>query len=339
MSPFKSIPAVITAIGAFTILVGQPAAHAAKSDDPALVTKAQKEGSLTFYTVVPIPEDQKAIALFNLKYPNIKVNLVREGTGPLDERYAAEAHAGVTAADIVIQPSEDFVKQAQAQHWSLALTPDVVPAVSNWPTSNIHETYVDIMIVPWGIEYNTDLVKIAPTSYADLAAAAYSGKLIFTSPLNGAPESVGWQEIFNTFGKSLLQKLAAQNPTFVASDVPAVQGVASGQYAAAVFSQPGLDSSLIENGAPIKFVLPDYTAAFPQYMIISTNAPHPAAARLFANFLMTEKGQAAFIAGNGISPLHNVPGAVIPPAHLWIGNTTESAKGADDFARLLGEQQ
>lgn len=314
------------------------AAQAASDALQSLVQQARHEGSLTLYTVIPVPEDQRAIEVFSKLYPGISVRLIREGTGPLDDRYAAEARAGAVAADIVIQPSEAFVQQSAALKWSVALTPAAFPALKDWPASKVHGNYLEVMMVPWGIEYNTNLLHTPPSSYQDLAEPAYRGQLVFTSPLNGAPESVGWQYLSEQYGRGFLKRLAAQHPTFVASDVPAVQAVASGQYAAAVFSQPGLDRSLVANGAPVKFVLPSDTVAFAQYMMVSARAPHPAAARLFANFLLTRAGQEAFIGNNGISPLGDVSGAVPPPAHLKIGNITQAEKKAQENAELLGER-
>lgn len=332
----RSLSALVVVAGACVALAAS--ARAASPAADALAAKAKQEGTITFYTVIPIPENQHAIAVFNKLYPGIKVNLIREGTGPLDDRYAAEVKAGATAADVILQPSESFVQQAAAMKWSVPLAPGVFPALAGWPSNRIHGNYAEIMMVPWGIEYNTDMVETAPNAYQDLTAPAYKGKLIFTSPLNGAPESVGWQYLSEKFGESLLKNLAGQHPTFVASDVPAVQGVASGQYAAAVFSQPGLDRTLIADGAPVKFVLPSDTVAFAQYIMVSAKAPHPAAARLFADFLMSKAGQEAFIGANAISPLGKIPGAVVAPAGLKIGNITVAAKLAQKNAQLLGER-
>jgi iron(III) transport system substrate-binding protein len=46
----------------------------------------------------------------------------------------------------------------------------------------------------------------------------------------------------------------------------------------------------------------DYTAAFQRVASVTKNAPHPAAGRLFLDFMLSEKGQ-EILAGKGVPPL------------------------------------
>ena len=74
--------------------------------------------------------------------------------------------------------------------------------------------------------------------------------------------------------------------------------------------EPGL-----EDGAPIGFVYPKSgTATIDGYVMASARAPHPAAAKVFANWLMSAKGQAVLqeqgglpVTRPGVAPMKFIP--------------------------------
>ena len=57
---------------------------------PDLVAQAKKEGRVTWYTTVSIPESKQFVDMFEKQYPFIKVDLLRSGSGALVNRVISE---------------------------------------------------------------------------------------------------------------------------------------------------------------------------------------------------------------------------------------------------------
>ena len=66
-----------------------------------LVAQAKKEGRVTWYTTVSIPESKQFMDIFEKQYPFIKVDLLRFGSGALVNRVVSEYAAKNYAADVL----------------------------------------------------------------------------------------------------------------------------------------------------------------------------------------------------------------------------------------------
>src|SRR5262249_20878490 len=98
----------------------------------------------------------------------------------------------------------------------------------------------------------------------------------------------------------------------------------------------GADAALVKQGAPLKFVMPDNTSGFAQYLSVSTKAPHPYAARLFADFLLTKEGNQPLAAGDGISPLGNLPRALKKPSTFVVPDLDKAQAAVPSMVQQLG---
>src|SRR5215510_11032984 len=68
---------------------------------PDVVAQSKKEGRVTWYTTVSIPESKQFIDMFEKQYPFIKVDLLRSGSGALVNRVISEYAAKNYAADVL----------------------------------------------------------------------------------------------------------------------------------------------------------------------------------------------------------------------------------------------
>src|SRR6059036_3339038 len=68
---------------------------------PDIVAQAKKEGRVTWYTTVSIPESKQFMDMFEKQYPFIKVDLLRSGSGALVNRVVSEYAAKNYAADVL----------------------------------------------------------------------------------------------------------------------------------------------------------------------------------------------------------------------------------------------
>ncbi|HWH76811.1 MAG TPA: hypothetical protein VNT76_05545, partial [Candidatus Binatus sp.] len=69
--------------------------------NPELIAQAKKEGRVTWYTTVSIPECKQLIDLFETQYPFLKVDLLRSGAGALVNRVVSEYAARNYSADVL----------------------------------------------------------------------------------------------------------------------------------------------------------------------------------------------------------------------------------------------
>jgi len=102
-----------------------------------------------------------------------------------------------------------------------------------------------------------------------------------------------WVE--ENYGKSFLPRLAAQEPKLYVSALPMTQAAASGEIAVATFGA-STAPDLKAQGAPIDYRVPKGSKTgtwnAPYYAMIMRKAPHPNAAQLLLNFMLTKEGQA-----------------------------------------------
>src|SRR6266545_2565003 len=82
------------------LLVWSIPAHAQVTNSD-LIAQAKKEGRVTWYTTVSIPESKQFMDMFEKQYPFIKVDLLRSGSGPLVNRIISEYAAKNYAADVL----------------------------------------------------------------------------------------------------------------------------------------------------------------------------------------------------------------------------------------------
>jgi iron(III) transport system substrate-binding protein len=108
------------------------------------------------------------------------------------------------------------------------------------------------------------------------------------------------------YGDDFMRKIGA-NARFSPSVVPGLQQVAAGSAAIYVPSAHQVHVELAAKGAPIEEAFLEPTVTSDNQLAIVAKAPHPNAARLLFNFILTPEGQ-AINNKDGFSPLPNVPG-------------------------------
>jgi iron(III) transport system substrate-binding protein len=298
---------------------------------------AKKEGTLTWYSGASPAQLQPTADAFKARY-GITVNLVRITTGQLTTRYSSEAQSGKIVADVVQQSDEKFAQQAASNAWIAPLTPALLPAMADWPADLQHGSYLSLETIPWGLDYNASTVGAPPADYTDLLDPRFTGKILMLDP-RALPASQAFFYFLNEkYGPDFMTKLAAQSPKVYPSSVPGLQALAAGEGTVFFPCPPGTDADLVAQGAPLEHVTPPATTGFDQFLLVSQNAPHPNAARLFANFMLTPEGQNLLTNGAAVSPLGSaaVPRSLARPDGLVHPDGTVVAQTATSINDVLG---
>lgn len=302
----------------------------------AIVAAAKDEGKLTWYSGYTPGKNKEVAAAFKAKY-GIEVETLRLASADLTQRYPAEVDAGAVVADVLLEVNPFFMKDGADKGWFREFDADALPALTDWPQDYWYGSYAAVMSIPWGFSYNTDLIGAgdAPKTWEDLLDPSLRGKILYTDPRPNfaiLTNAYFWQQ---TFGDDYLEAFGRQEPVTTPSLVPGLQQVSAGEKAVLVQSIPGADAELVAKGAPLSTVIPPDSTGFDQYLAVSEKAPHPNAAALFLNFLMTPEGQQVLTSGSAIATLPDISGAVPTPEKFVRMDTDEVAAAKDRVLGLL----
>jgi iron(III) transport system substrate-binding protein len=263
------------------------------SGDPAfdaVIKKANDEGQVVVYTSTPESQEDRMIAAFNKSYPDIKVTVVR-GAGELPERIAAEEKSGAKGADVFT-----FSDPSWFDNNSDSVVPLDGPNSGTWPAKywEVDHKAALTSLAPFGmILWNKDIFPNGFKTWQDLLDPSVKGKLGTRSDATAA--YVGFLQFTEKeLGDDYLKSLGGQDPKFYPSAVPMAQAVASGEIGVTNLSVPAIVKDLQDKGAPVEAVVPKpgYAIAFASGAL--KNASHPNAARVYLDFVLSEKGQAAY---------------------------------------------
>jgi putative spermidine/putrescine transport system substrate-binding protein len=268
----------------------------------ALVTAANKEGALN---VIALPDNWanygKIIAAFKAKYPKITVNSANPDGSSAEEIKAADDLKGQDTAPDVFDLGSAV---------TLASTSYFAPyQVSNWadiPAGNKEKTglYVNDYTGAMSIGYDSKVIKKAPKSLDDLLGAAYKGKVA----INGDPTQAG--AAFAAVGLATVQeggKLSNFQPgidffqklnkagNFLPLD-PSDATIASGETP--VVFDWSYNNLAVTASVPSWKVTTLPGVAYTSYynQAVSKDAPHPAAARLWQEFIYSPTAQNLMLA-------------------------------------------
>jgi iron(III) transport system substrate-binding protein len=297
---------LMATVSVLVVLVAALASTAAAASGPQplssaawrkLVAQAKQEGQVTVYSVQSPTALAAAAGAFKSQY-GITVNVNRAVDSVLVAQIGAEESSGKAIADIWIPSPKRFVVGAVQNHWVVdAVGPNFFNKRFDRATYMVSKAWI-VGTAVLGFAWNTQAIHGAISSPNDLVTSANDGKIGVPDP-RISPSFMDWYLWAESkWGSSFLQKLAALHPKIYTSTLPMTQAVASGEIVAAPCAA-GTALDLKTAGAPIDYkVLTDNWNA-PYYGMILKQAPHPAAAQLFANFLISPQGQALVDHGFG----------------------------------------
>lgn len=265
-----------------------------------LVTAAEAEGELVVYAS-QAGSDQTFEA-FSEAYPEIQVTIAREVTSDLIARMDQEIAAGAGGADVTwhSQPAWAERNADEGALAALQFGPEAVEA--GWPDFAVDDYYLPVMSNPYLIAWNSELAEPVE-NIQDLIAQAGDTPVGIAEPIsqNGMFQLQTWVD---AYGEGILGDLAALNHTVIRSTTPLSQSLAAGEIGYAILMTPGLVDTLQDEGAPVEQVVPNgELTGFAYGPMVLENAAHPAAAQLFANWLLTQETQQLIVDEHGPAAL------------------------------------
>jgi iron(III) transport system substrate-binding protein len=236
--------------------------------------RARREGTLTLYTSLAPTESKPLADAFEKKY-GVKVQLWRALSEEVVQRVITEAKGRRYSVDVIETNGPEMEMIAREKLLNGAWTPD----------------RLNLFVVG----YNTAKVKRAdiPATYEGFTDPKWKGRialeatdsewmatLIKTSPQNS--------------GMEMMRKLAALQPALRKGHVLLASLVAAGDVPVGLAMYNSNIETLKRKGAPIDYVPVQPVVARPQGIGVAKNAPHPNAARLFSDYVVSSEGQKLF---------------------------------------------
>jgi iron(III) transport system substrate-binding protein len=276
---------------AITALLGMLAARPALADEADLAAAANKEGELTWYVSQVNGETAEAGgAEFTRLHPAIKVNVLRITTQVAYQRVLQEQQRGAFICDVL---STTDVAQYKALKEKGELTkpapvnaPGLSPAYQNFdPDGYYYPTYAGEVV----IAYNTDKVKAdaAPRNWPDLLDAKWKGKVALGHPAFSGYAGNWVVLMTRLYGWDYFKKLEKTDPLITRSIIDTVTYLNSGERWIGVSPSASVLES-IDKGNPIAIVYPsDGAILMIAPSAVLAKAPHPNAARLFLDYLLS----------------------------------------------------
>jgi iron(III) transport system substrate-binding protein len=284
-------------LAAALAFAGAAGAQALGTEEPAaLVKAAQAEGQIMLYSSEDESTQKATLAAFEKKY-GIKGSFIRFPTGPLMQRFNTEHDGGNVQADVVsVSSTVPFTVNADR---FLPMTSQALPNVAKWPQAQVKANFVNHTMDIVALVYNTDMVKPqdVPKTWANLADPKWKGKFLLTDP-QVADNYMGWLDaVERAQGTELLKKIAAQDYKLTQSGASGVQQVAAGAFAFNAPTFTAFSRTLIAKNAPIAIqYLSEPSVISARSIGIAAKAPHPNAARLLVNWLLSDEGVRTYCA-------------------------------------------
>ena len=263
-----------------------------------LVAKAKQEGSVTLYTSMQVVDSRPLTEAFEKKY-GIRVALWRASGEKVAQRTITEARGGRNDVDVV----ETDGAQMEILHRERQLAPFFSPFVKDIPAAIIpaHGDYVPTRLTLYVVAFNTRLVppREVPDSYQDLLQPKWAGRVGIEAA------DVAWfaavaKSMGEANGLAYFRKLAAMKPSMRNGHTLMAELVAAGEIAVAVDAHVQGIARLKDKGAPIEWKPLQPAFGQPSSVGVARRAPHPHAALLFADFILSAEGQEIIKARNRV---------------------------------------
>ncbi|MEM8499695.1 MAG: ABC transporter substrate-binding protein [Pseudomonadota bacterium] len=157
-----------------------------------------------------------------------------------------------------------------------------------------HGRWTSVYGVTFSNFVNTSMVEQAPRDAMDYLDPALKGKIILTYPHDDDAVLYQFWNLKEKYGWEYLEKLVANEPTWVRGTAMPYVAINNGWYAASFTTFWGFESI---PGSKTQFLLPeeDYFLTWFQTAAIPTQAKNKAAAKLYLNWMLSKEMQGTWL--------------------------------------------
>jgi iron(III) transport system substrate-binding protein len=279
---------------------GETKSSGAEYDNMALTdlaSAANSEGHVTWYTTFSSDDVDPMIKAFNKTYPKIKVDALRLSADQIPPKIITEQKGHQYTADVVSGDSPQVAQLIQAKALQPYTPPDqtALPKGLSLPKGYEGVVYTNTTPVAWNPTVVAQKHLPVPTGIETFTDPAWKGQFSID------PAAINWYDsLIHSMGHDkaldLVERLGDNDPVFVESHTEALTDVQSGEPAGAATIY-GYKAADMKADTPTQVEFLNYSP-LPSSLNLNdvvANAPHPAAARLFDDWLVSQQGQQAIV--------------------------------------------
>jgi iron(III) transport system substrate-binding protein len=271
-----------------------------------LIDAAKKEGTLTLYTSLAQKDIAPLTGPFEQKY-GITIKAWRSSSENVLQRTVTEAAAKRFDVDAIQSTSIELeslhrekILQKIASPGQRDLIPGALPSHQEWAA-----TYLAV----WVQAYNTNLIRKEdlPKSFEDLLDPKWKGKLGIEADVTEWYSTIAL-DMGDEKGIRFFNELVKQNGISVRKGHSLLNNlVVSGEVPLALTVYNYMPETSKKKGAPIDWFVLDPAVAAASGVAIARRAPHPAAALLFYDYMISPEAQAILQSMNYVPTNNKVP--------------------------------
>ncbi|MBI4330845.1 MAG: extracellular solute-binding protein [Chloroflexi bacterium] len=324
-------PAPLTDGPEATIVEATVPQEAWQRDWQKTLAAARREGKLSIYGGGDSVERQMESKAFKDQF-GVDIEWTTGASTQVAQKLLTERRAGLYIADLLLTGAPAvirFVKPAGALEpiRPLLVLPEVLDERvwdgGRLPFLDKEQSYVisPLLAATGHIVINTTMAKPEElASYNNLLEPRWKGKIIFGDPTTGLGSTVNiFIFLYDTLGPDFLRKFADNSPVLLRDERLAADWVAHGKYAMLLGIGSDGVNEYVKAGAPLKLVVPREGGILNPGgpMALINRAPHPNAAKVFVNWLMSKEGSHLYsLATSKQSARLDVPTDNIAPDNL-----------------------
>jgi len=301
----------VTGIAGIAAAQEPPAFQGASADEKArlttLIDAARKEGSLTYWDVVIQPETNDALtAAFRRFYglPNgFQIHYQLSATAPLVTRVEQEINADRVTIDVAAVGSPPWVFERAAAGDALEYD------------SPQYKFYADVMARGLGRKgvfafngaylfvpmWSTDRIRFEGKSWKDVINAVPAGRISIGDVSKSVAYLATYAGHHEILDRNYFRAVAGMKPSFLIRSEQIAGRLVTGEDLMSFSGMPTRAYQYNQKGGKLKFLLPEEGAVLlPQSMFILRKAPHPNAAKLWIDFILSEEGQTILVKGEAM---------------------------------------
>ncbi|MEN9707681.1 MAG: hypothetical protein RIQ68_89 [Pseudomonadota bacterium] len=269
-----------------------------RSELMQMIEAAKKEGSLNYSDTIIQPTTNDAlVAAFRTYYglPGaFPVNYTLLTSGAMITRVEQELAANRITFDVAAigSPTWTFERQKSG-------------AFMNYKSKQ-YAFYQDAIKQGLGIDgyfvlnggyaqipiWNTEILDFKGKSYKEALAASTPGRFSIGDVVQSESHLTTYAGLRQVLDVDFFKEMAKKKPTFVGRSEQSAQRILTGQDVMAFGGNPSRVHQSNQKGAKLKILYPEEGFTFlPQMTFIMAKAPHPNAAKLWMDFILSETGQ------------------------------------------------
>ncbi len=271
---------------------------------------AKREGSVMVYMTGT--QIQPLMDRFRQKYPYIKVEASRLGSVETSQKVLEEYGGGLHQVDVfelaiegLMGPREQGILQPFTSPEAAAFEKDAIEPQRRWAS-------VRVGLI--GLGFNTDKIPLseAPKTYDDLLNPKWKGRMALSGSISTAANWLG--VVLLEKGEDYLRKLAQQDSrVFQVTSRAVTNLMLTGEVELAPMTYASHIIASKAQGGHVEWIAPGSVYVLDTVTALATKAPHPHAAMLLIDFLMSKEGQMIYRELGYESSRTDMPPGDLPP--------------------------